>query len=100
MKPDPDSSATNSNLSARVNSDIEATPPCQSIRIGHISQRYVIIAQHLAMLTIVQEVIHKSFTYSETCHFPKSAKWPKAMQEKYDTLIKNYTWNIVVIPDS
>lgn len=66
----------------------------------YISNKYGTIAQYLAILTLVQEVIYKSLTYNEALHFSKSAKWQKTMQEKYNTLIKNNIWDIVPIPDN
>ena len=81
-----------------VDSGME-TPPRRSTRMRHAPQRYGTIAQHLAMSTVVQEVIHEPLTFNAALHSPEAAQWQEAMQEEYDALVENHTWDIVYIPD-
>lgn len=99
VKSDSDLFDTDSNLSTIINLDTKASPPCRSTRIQYMSQRYDIVAQHFAMSTVVQEVIHKRLTYLKTHHSHELKNWQKAIQEEYDTLIDNDTQDTVVIPD-
>ena len=75
-------------------------PSCRSTRTRHVPDKYGTIAQHLAMSTLVQEVIHEPLTYNEALRSPESAKWQDAMQEEYNALVENHTWDTVSVPDN
>lgn len=51
------------------------------------------------MSTVVQEVIHEPLTFNEALRSPEAAQWQEAMQEEYDALVENHTWDIVYISD-
>ena len=89
-------SDTESDISP-VNSEIE-TPPRRSRRIRHAPQRYGNVARHLAMSTVAQEVIHEPLTYNQALQSPEAVRWQEAMQEEYDALVANQTWDVVDTP--
>ena len=47
----------------------------RSAKTRHIPNKYGIIAQHLAMSTFVQEVIHEPLIYYKALRFLETAKW-------------------------
>ena len=96
IEPPVELSDTESGLSP-IHSDIE-TPPRRSTRTRHEPQRYGTIARHLAMSSVVKEVIHEPLTYNEALRAPEAMQWQKAMQEEYDALVENHTWDIVYVP--
>ena len=56
-----------------IHSDTE-TFLCCSTRTQLVSDKYGTKAQHLAMSTLVHEVIYEPLTYNKALHSPESAK--------------------------
>ena len=77
------------NILSPIHLDTEITLYCFT-KTWHVSDKYSIIAQYIAMLTLVQDDIYKLLTYNKDLHSPKSAKWQDAIQEKYNALVKNH----------
>lgn len=50
------------------------------------------------MPSIVQEIIYEPLTYDEALRSSEATQWQEAMQEQYDALVENHTWDIVYIP--
>lgn len=52
------------------------------------------------MSTLVLEVIYEFFTYNKVLHSPKSTKFQDAIQEEYNTFVKNYTLDTIFVSDN
>ena len=71
-----------------------------SIRLQYGLDKYNIIVKHLAMSTLISEVIYELFTHNQALHFPKSTKFQDAIQEDYNAFVKNHILDIVFVPDN
>ena len=43
--------------------------------------------------------IYDPTTFQETMELPNAQKWWEAAQAEYDSLIKNETWELVLLPE-
>lgn len=49
------------------------------------------------MSSVIKKIIYELLTYNEALYSFEAIQWQKAMQEEYDTFVKNHIWNIVYI---
>ncbi len=67
----------------------------QSIRIRHTTNRYWVVAQHLAFSTVAQNEICELLSYNIAIRSLEAYLWKQAIDEEVSSLFENHTRDLV-----